>query len=328
MKVIDQFRDPSFAVFINLVRDRPWLADQVKEADVEDLDDVPDSAFAWREKRAFAVHSRAHTIYSRVYRENSRGVPGEVDRILKEACDVYGLPDELFARPKTAAAADSPDDYLLPDLKRLRVKTAADVKVAEQKLLDGYTKLSVEHRALACRRLLEKAAALNVPLQPLMRKLAGFTVSSTQTLRDWIEARREATKEPRYKAAFQKLAEGLKNLPAEVHDREALVKIAEVIDELDKKAGLQRHYDRRLPDPLMSVFNTEKLAGPGVNLGGKFVPLTRLASYPATFYGDVLGHDIVREASDGRGGVDAHKLAMILETLPSDMKMMLAQHIR
>ncbi len=326
--LIDQFRDPSFAVFLNLVRDRPWLTDQVKEAEVEELDQVPDSAFAWREKRAFAVHSRAHTIYSRVYRENTRGVPGDVDRILKEACQIYALPDELFARPKTAAATDSPDDYLLPDLKRLRVKTAEDVRMAEQKLLDGYSKLSVEHRALACRRLVEKAAALNVPLQPLMRKLAGFTVSSTQILRDWVEARREATGDARYKAAFQKLAEGLQGLPAEIHDREALVKVAEVIDELDKKAGLRKHYDRKLPDPLLTVFNSEKVAGPGINLGGRFVPLTRLASYPATFYGDVLGDDIVREASDGRGGVDAHKLAMILETLPRDMKMMLAQYLR
>src|SRR5262249_7012522 len=102
----------------------------------------------------------------------------------------------------------------------------------------------------------------------------------------------------------------------------------EALDELDRKAGLERHYDRRLLDPLLTVFNTEKVAGPGVQLGGKFVPLTRLASYPATFYGDVLGDDIIREASDGRGGVDAHKLATILETLPRDMKMMLAQHIR
>src|SRR6266542_3572459 len=188
MAVIDQFRDPTFAVFVNLTRDRPALAEEVKEAELNEaeLDQLPDTAFAWPEKRAFPIHTREHTVFSRVYREKEAGVPNHVDRTLKDACEIYQIPEDLFARTKTATAADSPDDYLLPDLKRLRVKTAADVKVAEQKLLDGYTRLSVEHRALASRRLLDKAAAFRVPLHPLMRKLAGFTISSTQTLKDWI----------------------------------------------------------------------------------------------------------------------------------------------
>jgi hypothetical protein len=253
-------------------------------------------------------------------------VPKHVDSSLKEACEVYGVPETIFARSKTAVSVDSPDDYLIPDLKCLPVKTASQVKLAEEKLLAGYKRLSVEHRAQACRRLVDKAAAFQIPLHPLMLKLAGFTLSSTQTLKDWVEARREAAPE-RYKGAFQKLAEGLRRLPSEIRDRETLIKVAEVIGELDKRAGLQRHYDRRLADPLLAVFNTEKTAGAGINLGAKFVPLARLASYPATFFGDLLGDDFIREASDGRGGVDANRLATILETLPRDMKAVIAQHI-
>jgi hypothetical protein len=329
MAVVDQFHDPSFALFINLTRGRQALVDRVKEADVkeEELDTLPDDAFAWPEKRAFPVHTPEHAIFSRVYRENTAGVPSHVDKTLKEACEVYGVDEALFARPKLAAAADDPEDYLLPEMRRLPCRNAEQVKVAEQKLLDGYTKLNVENRALACRRLVEKAAAHKVTLNPLMRKLAGFTVSSTDTLRRWVEARVFAAPET-YKSAFQKLADGLKKLPAEVRDREQLIKVAETIHELDKKAGLQRHYDRKLPDPLLTVFNTDKLAGQGVMLGSRFMPMDRLASYPASFYGDVLGPDIVKEAGDGAGGIDPHKLAMILETLPTDMKTMLAANMR
>lgn len=330
MAVVDQFHDPSFALFINMTRDRPAVVERVKEAEIheDELEALPDAAFAWPEKRAFPLHTAEHATFSRVYRENVLNVPPHVDKAIKEACEVYGIDEAMFARPKLAAAPDDPEDYLLPAIKRLPCRTAEQVKAAEEKLLDGFTKLSVENRALACRRLIDKAAAHKVPLHPLMRKLAGFTISSTQTLRDWVEARREAAPE-QYKEAFQKLADGLKAMPAEIRDREQLVKVAEVIHELDKKAGLQRHYDRRLPDPLLTVFNTDKLAGgAGVNLGNRFVTVERLASYPATFYGDVLGPDIVREASDGQGGVDAHKLAMILETLPRDMKTMLAANMR
>lgn len=329
MRVIDQFHDPTLGVLANLVADRPKIAMLVGDVEVnpEELDSLPASAFAWQEKRAFPIFSREHTIMSRVYRDNTSDVPPYVDKTLKEACDVYGIDESVFTREKHAAAVDNPEDYLLPDMKRLRVTSAEHVKVAEQKLLDGYQKLSVEHRAMACKNLIEKAAQYNVALHPLMRKLAGFTVTSTQGLKDWIEARKEASTAPEYKDAFQKLADGLKGQPAELHDRPSLIKMAEVITELDKKAGLQRYYGKKLPDPLQTVFNTEKTAGFGVDLGGKFMPVERLAAYPSSFFSDILGDDLVREASDGQGGLDPHHLAEVLETLPCDMKNLLARHM-
>ena len=330
MNIIDQFHDPSLAVLVHLVADRPKVAALVSDFDVnpEELDTLPASAFAWSEKRALAVHTPEHTIMSRVYRENMSSVPAHVDQTLKEACEVYGIDESIFTREKRAAAFDDPEDYLLPDLKRLKVTNAEQVKVAEEKLVNGFQKLSVEHRAMACKRLVDKAAAYGAKLHPLMHKLAGFTVSTTAVLKDWIEARKEAAEAPEHKAAFSKLASALKGQPAEVRNREQLIKMAEIITELDKKAGLERYYGKKLLDPLLSVFNTNKIAGQGVDVGGKFMSLERLASYPGTFYGDILGEDIVREASDGRGGMDPHKLAAIIETLPRDMKNLLGQQMR
>jgi hypothetical protein len=330
MSIVDQFRDPTFAVLVNLTKDRPALEEQIKEAEVneQELEALPDSAFAWPEKRAFPIHSREHTIMSRVYREKTPAVPSYVDQAIKEACDIYGVDEALFARPKTAAAAVDPEDYLLPDIKRLPVRSAEQVKKAEAVLLDCYKKLSVERRAQACRRLMDKAAAYDVKLHPLMLKLAGFTVSSTDTMRSWLEARQHIAKEASHKDAFGRLVTAVRALPAEMRDRETLIKVAEAIGELDRAAGLEKEYDRRLPDPMQTVFNTEKVAAQGVDLAGKFIPLTRLASYDAQFYNDVLGDDLVREAADGRGGVDPHKLATILETLPRDMKVVLAKQMR
>jgi hypothetical protein len=330
MSIVDQYRDPTFAVLINLTKDRPAIEELVKEAEIDEqeLDTLPETAFAWPEKRAFPIHSREHTIMSRVYLENVQAVPKHVDQAIKEACEVYGVDDAVFARPKLAAVVDNPDDYLLPDLKRISVRSASQVKRAESILLDGYKKLAFENRAQACRRLMDKAAEYDVTLHPLILKLAGFTISSTEQLRSWLEARQHVAKEAVHKVAYQKLADALRGRPPESRDREELIKVAEVIGELDRAAGLEKEYDRTLPDPIQTVFNTEKIAAQGVDLGGKFVPLTRLASYDASFYGDVLGDDLVREASDGHGGVDPHKLATILETLPRDMKIMLAKQMR
>jgi len=322
MTVVDQHRDPAFASLIPLLDRFPREVEEaIKHANVqiEERDALPDTAYAWQEKRAFAIHTRENAIMSRVYRSALPAVPVEVDLALKEACEAYGIPEEWFQRQKVAAADDS-DDYLLPEKKALRVKCAEDVRVAEQKLIDGFTRLSIPSRAQACGRLVEKAAKFNVKLGPQTLKLAGFTVSSTDTMRRWLDARVEAAKDPIVKQAFQQMADGLRAQPPEIRDRGALVKMASAIHELDKRGGLEQHYDKRLPDPLQTVFNTEKVAEPGVNLGGRYVTASQLAMRPSSFYGDVLGDDLVREASDGHGGVDPYRLATILETLPMDMK--------
>lgn len=325
---MDQFTDPVMAHLMRRVADRPKLAAAVQDIDVDpsEREALPGSAFAWSEKRAFPIHSREHALLSRTYREGVPNVPAYVDRAIKDACEVYGIDDALFARSKVAAAVPA-DEFLLPDIRRLRVKEAADVGTAEERLRNEGGRLSIEHRALASRRLVEKAASFGVGLRTEIHKMAGLVATSRQSLVDWLEARREAAPAA-HKDGFQKLATAVKRLPAELRDRAQQVKLAQAIGELDELAGLTHHYNKRLPDPLMTVFNTEKIAGPGMTLAGRFIPMDRVASYPSTFYADVLGPDIIREASDASGHVDHHRLAAVLETLPTDMQRLLSSHMR
>lgn len=329
MPVVDQFSDPVMAHLVRRVADRPKLAAALQDVDVDpaERDALPNDAFAWSEKRAFPIHSKEHTMLSRAYREGLPNVPSYVDRALKEACEIYGIDDAIYAHTKVAAAPASPDDFLLPDIRRLRVTEAGHVKIAEEKLRTESIKLSIEHRALASKRLIEKAAFFGVDVRAEIHKMAGMTVTERQPLVDWLEARCEAAP-AEYKDGYQKLANAVKRLPAELRDRAQQIKLAEAIGDLDAMAGLDRHYDRRLPDPLMTVFNTSKTAGAGVTLAGRFVPIERVASYPSTFYSDVLGPDIVREASDVSGQMDPEKLAAILGTLPVDMQRMLSAQMR
>lgn len=329
MAVVDQFSDPVMAHLVRRVSDRPKLAAAIQDIDVnrEERDALPATAFAWSEKRAFPVHTREHAMLSRVYREGVQSVPAHVDRALKEACEVYGIDDALYARPKIAAAPEPADNYLLPDIRRLRVTEAGHVKEAEEKLRTEGQKLSIPHRALASRRLVEKAAFFGVGVRDEIRKMAGMTVTERQPLVDWLEARREAAP-VEHKDGYQKLANAAKKLPPEMRDRAQQIKLAEAIGEMDVLAGLDRYYDRKLPDPLMTVFNSNKVAGQGVTLAGRFLPIDRVASYPSTFYSDILGPDIVREASDGTGHMDHQRLAQVLETLPVDMQRMLSAQMR
>lgn len=330
MSVIDQYRDPVFAVLIRAIEGRPKLAAAVRDYDVEpsEAESLPDTAFAWPEKRAYPIHSREHAILSRAYRDAAGGpLPLHVDQAIKEACEVYGVDDALFDREKVAQAPrDDSSDYLLPDARRLLVTEASHVKTAEARLIADAGKLTPGSRMLASSRLVEKAAMLGVTVKDITRKMAGLTVTSTSQLADWLEARVEAAPTP-YKDGYQKLANEARRLPAELRHRDTQMKIAMALEELDEAAGLDRHWGRRLPDPMATVFNTEKAAGPGVMLAGRFVPMERMAAYPSSFYADVLGDDIVREAADLTGHLDVHKLAAVLGTLPMDMQRVLVSQM-
>jgi hypothetical protein len=327
--VVDQFRDPVMAHLMRRVVDRPKLAAAIANVDVrrDELSDLPDHAFAWPEKRAYPIHSAEHALLSMVYREDVDAVPAYVDRALKEACDVYGVNTALLTRPKIAAVQEPDYVFLLPQHRRLRVTEPAHVKVAEEKLRTEGSSLGVVSRTLAASRLVEKAAFFGVKLRPETQSIAGNVVTDTRTMTNWLEARREAAP-IEYKDSYQKLAFAAKRLPAEFRDRAQQIKLAEALHELDEQAGLTRHYGRRLPDPMQTVFNTTKVASAGVTLAGQFMPLERLASFDQTFFSDALGPDFVREASDASGRMDPVRLAAVLETLPADMQRVLAAQMR
>lgn len=318
------------AHLVRRVADRPKLAAALADFDVDtgEVDSLPDTAFAWPEKRAFPIHCREHTMMSRAYREGVPGVPAHVDDTLKQACDVYGVDESLFTRPKVAATTlPTNDEYLLPDIRRLRVTDAESVKTAEEKLRNEGGKLTAAHRAFAAGNLVKKAAFHGVQLRAETLKLAGLTATDRQQLVDWLGARAEAAP-VEHKDGYTKLAAAARRLPAEVRDRETQVKLADALDELDQASGLSQHWGKRLPDPLMTVFNTTKVAGPGATLAGRFMPMHQLAAYPSSFYADVLGDDIVREASDGAGQMDPVRLAAVLDTLPADMQRVLSAQMR
>lgn len=325
--VIDQFHDPVLGTLAKIASDRPRLASAMMSFDVDpsELDSLPDDAFAWPEKRAYPVHSREHATLSRAYRDGVGGkVPAHVDAAIKEALDVYGVDEALFARAKVASAPppDDASDYLLPDIRRLRVTEAGHVKIAADRLVQQGDRLSPGHRVLAGARLVKKAAFFGVRVSDEVRKMAGLVATSTPILADWLDARGQATS-AEFRDGYTKLASEVRRMPDELRDRGIQARLASAIEELDELSSLDRQWGRRLPDPHASVFNTTKVAGPGVTLAGRFIPMERMAAYPTSFYADALGPDIVREATDAGGQLDVEKLSAVLGTLPVDMQRVL-----
>jgi hypothetical protein len=328
--IIDQTSDAGFATLRVIAEEFPALRKMSKtaELDEDEFSALPDSAFAWPAQRKFPIHNAEHTALSMGYRKHASAVPAEVDMMLAKAAQLYGVDLNIFKAPEKLEKTAGEMHWLLKDKQRFLVKCAADVPVAERVLHQRYQQMGIEDRAEAMHNLVKVARYFGVDLSPSTHKLAGFTLTSTQTFRDWIEARKEAATKlgSALSGAYEKLAEEYREVEPIINDRDHQVKLAELVHELDQRAGLEQFYGKSLPDPIQTVFNTKKIAADQVDINGVLFDKAVLGSIPLSFWEDTLGADIAKEVAPG-GVVDAEVLAQVLPTLPQDLKAALATQL-
>lgn len=327
---VDQTNDAGFATLRVLSQRYPKLREMCKTAELSpaEFSQLPDDAFAWPGERRYPIHTRAHTALSLAYSKvASEKIPSDVQQKLAQAVDVYGVAKDAFDNPAIEKRA-STEFWLLPDKKRFRVASAEDVKVAETVLHEKYAQLTTYDRAEAFLQLHKAAEYFGVPLTPSTEKLAGFTITSTQILKDWIEARQAAATKigSELSSAYGLLASKFSGVRPYLTQRDDQIKIASLLNELDRKSGVDQFHGKSILDPLRTVFNTEKLASDALNLGGYTFSLKKLAALPATFWSDALGDDIMREIAPN-GDVKISALKDILPTLPKDLKITIGRQL-
>lgn len=321
--MIDQLHDPDHGYLKNLLSVYPNAYEAVKTASLEDDPDaLPDSVFAWEEKRAYPLHTKEHAILSAIFAEHF-GCPSDIRMKIAEALHTYDVPADVLVPVTQKVAAASDEDYLFQSEQSYPVTSAEGVKTAEARLLAQLFKLSSQRRAEAFPRLLTKAASFGVKLQPLTYRLAGAVETHLDLVKEAVEARAAAARGTTAQQAYDKLASVLDFYPTRLVDHEIQTKLASYLNDLDEVAGLKKEYDRKIADPILTVFNTNKLTkiavGDGVELGTTVFPISQLAGVPPSLYDDVLGPDFSQEVCPN-GACDPQRLAQVLETLPADLK--------
>ncbi len=331
MTIIDQFHDAGYGVLRALMESHTGAYDLVKTAELsESGDELPDSAFAWEDERRYPIHTKEHAVLSALYTKVAAHVPQDVVEKIAEALNIYGVTGGSLS-PVQVKEAAADDAFIFPEERLYHVKTASDLRVAESRLLEQVSNLTPTRRAEAFTRLYKRAEALGQPLAQRSYQYAGVVETDLREVKTALDARAEATQNESARLAYVKLASTLGTFPRRLSERGTQVKLAQYISDLDERAGVTRHYDRRLADPISTVFNTTRVLKVGeqmVDLGSTSFPLTSLASLPPAVYGDILGPDIVAEISDPTGNsCDVQKLMQILPTLPADMKEMLGNKL-
>jgi hypothetical protein len=329
--MMDFYSDPGHSTLKHLLSRSPAAAEFVKTAEFEDFSsDLPSSAFAWSSKRMYPVHTPEHAVVSYMYAKHaSARAPKEVLTFIKEALSAYGIEEEYLELQEVKVAAFAPDECLLPAQNLYPVRNAGEVKTAEEKLLPQVGKLLPEQRAEMFTNLAKAASLHGVKLRPDSLKLAGLVYTDREKLATDLMARAAATKNPRLSEKFAALAHVVRRDRQTLRNQAEQAKLAEAIGTLDERAGFIPFYDRLLPDPIQTVFNTTKTASHNdVELGdGYMVSATSLAQLAPSFFSDLFGADVVQEIAP-KGYVEPELVKTVVSTFPSDMKRQLLQALK
>jgi len=326
--IIDQFSDPSFKPVIQLMQANPEYRELTKHASLDygERDQLPDSAFAWPEERLFRIDTRDNAVLSKLFMEKQAAY---IPEVVKQRCDnalrIYGVnPDSIKIREKKASTALV--RYVYPEEKKLPVRNAQDYKVASDLLTSNLRRMDPRTRTYTAVRLVKIGSELGEYPPEWALQYSGMTVCDKGRLKETIEVRTAVAPNMQLKYAYNKLLDGIQQLPDLFDDFSELTKFAAALEELDMLAGLVPFYSRGLPDPMLSVFNTTKVASDLVQLNGTTVPLETLLRVPVDVYATIFGDEIVPEITTN-GDLDPEKLIAVLPTMPADLIRIFLQQV-
>lgn len=318
---VDQFQDVhenGGRELVKIAQLRPDLKPLFGPATFPSNLDLPEHAYADREKLAYPMHTKEHTVLSKLFAQKHAASAEVVERI-DNALSNYGVDPQQVTLPRQKKASAGVR-YLLPQYQRLPVSDRDSIKTAAQALVRDKERLRVPTMASACTRLIKIAGEYGVEIDDLPLEVyqnAGMTQCDRDKLAQWLDARANATMDPVGGEMFRKMAQSVRlksPIDQDFNDRDTLTKLAAAITQADEKFGLTHHYHRTLPSSMETVFNTTKLAGTMVDLGSEQVLLRDMMKIPAQVYEDLIGEDVSEAMTSPQD------FKYMIETLPADMR--------
>lgn len=302
---------------------------------------LPPSAYADERRRLFPCHTAASTWLSALYFTEKRGeyqpqeaarVEAKIDKAI-DFWDIRPLVDRMLAQHAELHknAEDSlPDEdfaYVWTDStgkkhRHWRLKNALDVRKAAEALYNYRDRIPFRERNAIANRILEKAAQYGAYLskyETFIEKQAGRGLCDPAKLRNAIEYRAKLANDTAVERELRKLADMVHRAPAHMLDPGTLTKLAGLLEDIDRKLGIQYNDTVRPPDEVVFEVTYKEAA----EAADDMVPLTTGNVYSKRAFSnlrladlrEVFGADLAREVDDN-GRVDIHKLAELASTFP------------
>jgi hypothetical protein len=329
----------------------------VKSAEMEPVKQLPSSAFADPIRRKFPCHTKAATWLANAYfQQVAKLYPKDQctlvqDRIIKCAdyWKIRGLVDDFNKKWEKMSRFDEPS---LPDseyaivanvdshkVRRLPMPTPVSVKIAGERLYADRFSYTYPMRKAAAQRILLKAAEIdktgaeNVPVGGLsfdietesyLTKAAGIGTTHPQWAAEKLANRvlMMGKLDPRNEVQVNMAKVATMVGEMDKPDTDTFLKLAELVDEVDRATGICNHYIHGVELPEEIFFDVQEkaaaeLAGQHVVLqNGNVYPISAFSELPVEKIAEVLGSEFADAIKDENGKFDPEKFAEVAPTLP------------
>ena len=320
--------------------------DFVKNATDENLTPkhISKSAYADPRYNQFPCHTAASTWLSALFYQEKRAEfhvkdQRHIESRLSQSIEYFRIKAATDSiRARWEALHKNADDQL-PDTafayvwvnedgtkqRQLRMKTAAEVKAAAEYLVQYRDRFSFPQRHQMARRILEKAAAYGAGIGPQMEfleKQAGRGVCDPREVVNFIEGRAAMVGNLELKTHFNKMAATIKAAPRRILQPETMLKLAETLDELDRRHGFVNRYNDGLTRPEDVIFAAtfakaaSELAALVTTTSGRSYEKQALRKLSADDVRGLFGSDFTERVVTPLGEIDPEKMAEEVATLP------------
>ncbi len=325
----------------------------VKKASSDDIygtDQLEAHQYADPAHRMFPCHSGPATYISTLFFMDKRAsinpeLAQYIDARLDDFAFVHGIGDRITALKTKLAAANpvdnvndlSDESYALvlePDEtnsgqreRRYPMRNALEVKRAAEYLEEYRDVFPFRLRQKMAMHILEKANTFGAGLGDLddfLQKQAGMGAAAAYEVSKLIFDRARLLKKAGkldYAIKMGEVAKTIAGKPASIQDQDALVKLAALVDDVDRETGLNRLVGD-LPKPEEVFFNlTEKVASKlrtehFATSSGNIYKLADMDPLKLPDIRAMLGSDFAAAVSTGGMFVSLEKVAKLVPTLP------------
>lgn len=319
----------------------------VKQANLDQTmnpGNLPPTVYADPVRKQFPCHTAASTWLSALYYQEKVAEfhPKDrvhIERLLEKYAGYWGIkPAVDYVRNRWKDLHKTAEEQL-PDgdfayvwvgdngtkERHLRLKTAAEVKAAAEYLIEFRDRFPYGVRHVMSKKILEKAAKLGASIGPqreFLEKQAGMGVCDPDEVVSLVQNRALLVQNPDVKKHFLKMAATIKAAPRKALQPEMLVKLAETLDELDRRLGLVGKYSEGLPRPEDVVFKatfgkvSQDLYAHVATTSGKVYEKTAFKKLALGDVQELFGDEFADRVRTPLGDIDPEKMAEEVSTLP------------
>lgn len=321
----------------------------VKAASSDDIygnDELQAHQYADPTHRQFPCHTAPATYISALFFFDKRaGMDSEearfIDGRLDDLAFFHGISERISTlREKLAATQNLPevdqladDDFALiierGDNKERHypLRNALEVKAAAEMLEKYKDIIPYAHRQSMAEKVLEKASAYGAGLGDLdafLHKQAGHGAAAGLDVAQFLFDRARILKRANkldFAESMAKMAKSVAGTPEIAHDSDRLVKLASLVDQVDRDSGLSRLIDdlQRPEDAFFSITEkkaSEMLAEHFTTTSGNIYKSADVDVLKLDAVRDIMGKEFAKAISAGGLFVSPEKVAEIAPTLP------------